>query len=117
MEYSIFHNLRNKFRIPYIIRFILAVISLLIGILWIILPVIPWLVFFVLWILFLIPWEKIRHLIKIRKWIIYMIKNRFERRIIRYKVLDIIKHSKDIYYPRNTKRLGFIESIKKKFNP
>jgi hypothetical protein len=46
-----------------------------------------------------------------------MIKNRFERRIIRYKVLDIIKHSKDIYYPRNTKRLGFIESIKKKFNP
>nr|MDD3719997.1 hypothetical protein [Candidatus Gracilibacteria bacterium] len=96
MEYKIFHNLRNKVRIPYLVRFFLAILAVLIGIIGIFIPIIPGIIFFIAGIVLLIPADKIRHLVKIRKGLFYMLQNLHERRVIRHKVLDIIIHSKDL---------------------
>jgi uncharacterized membrane protein YbaN (DUF454 family) len=109
MEYQIYNNLRNKYRIPYFLRFILAIICLLLGILWIILPIIPWILFLIIWIILIIPWERIRDLIKIRKSFIYMILHFREKRIIRQKVFDILRHSRDISFWRRKNKFKYFK--------
>ncbi len=107
MEYQIYNRIRNKYKIPYFFRIILSIISFIIAIIWIFLPIIPWIVFFVVWVVLIIPWERIRDLIKIRKWFIYMIFHFREKRIIRQKIFDILKHSKDISFWRRKNKFRY----------
>lgn len=101
MEYKIFKFMRHHVRIPFFIRFIFGMIFILVSAIPIILPIFPgslfvWVLFLVIWILLIVPWKKIRHVIKIRKWIIYLLQNFRRKRILKHKVKDIKEHIKDI---------------------
>lgn len=111
MEYQIYNKIRNNCKIPYFLRFILAIISFLIAIIWIILPIIPWIPFFISWIILIIPWERIRDLIKIRKWFVYMIIHFRERRMVRQKVHDILRHSRNISFWRKPNKFRFLKNL------
>ena len=41
-------------------------------------------------------WEKIRHVVKIRKWIVYLMKNLHRENVVDHKVKDIRNHIKII---------------------
>ncbi len=101
MEYKIFKFVRHHIQIPFFIRFIFGALFIFISSIPIILPLFPWslfiwLVFLVIWILLIVPWKKIRHVIKIRKGIMYLTQNFYRKRILKHKVKDIKEHIKDI---------------------
>jgi len=112
MEYQIFHKIRNWTKIPYFLRFLLAILLIIIWFLASFIPIIPWIIFVVSWIILLLPANKLKHLIKIRKWLVYMIQNIREKRMVKHKVLDIIIHSKDLVW---IKKEWFFERLIKKF--
>ena len=99
MEHKIFNKIR-KYKIPFIIRFF---IMLLLIIIWLFLIVLPiplsaaiWWIIVILWIIFIINANNLSHLQKIRKWIFYSLKNIHNKNIIKYKIKDIKKHIKQI---------------------
>lgn len=47
-------------------------------------------------ILLFVSGRKVRHVIKLRKWIVYLFKNVHKKQIIKHKIWDISKHVKDI---------------------
>ena len=101
MEYKIFRFIRHNVKIPLFIRFIFGVFFIFISSLPIVLPLFPWSLFawvviLVFWILLIVPWSKIRHVVKIRKWIIYMIKNFHKKKTLDHKMKDISDHIKEI---------------------
>lgn len=101
MEYKIFRFIRHQFKIPFFIRLIVWIFLILISSIPIILPIFPgsliaWIFVFVVWFLLIVPWEKIKHVIKIRKGVIYLVKNFHRKRIIEHKIKDIREHIKEI---------------------
>jgi len=91
-----FYKIR-KIKIPYLIRFFIFVFLLFIAIVHIILPIYPWsfpvgVTLLVVWLLFVINPKKIPYLIKIRKWLFYLMKNLFSRKILLQKIKDFKKH-------------------------
>ena len=101
MEYKIFKLLRHKIYIPFFIRFIFGVFCIFISSIPIILPIFPWsfflwIVLLVIWILVIVPWKKVRHVVKIRKGLYYLVKNFHKKKTIKYKIRDIKIHVKDI---------------------
>lgn len=108
MEYNIFKIIRSKIKIPYFLRvffwFLLIFLALFPLVLF---PGLLFLGIFMLivGILLIVPWKKIRHVVKIRKWIIYLFKNIHKKRIIRQKIKDIRDHIMDIIRERKKKRL------------
>lgn len=111
MEYKIFRYMRHNIRIPYFLRFILAIILILLSIIPIFLPL-PWSIFIwvfllVIWLILIISWDKIKHVIKIRKWLIYLTKNFHRKDTIAYKIRDIKMHIRDILNEKDTKNNGF----------
>ena len=101
MEYQIYKALRHNVRIPFIIRVVLGIFFIGLSIIPIILPIfpwslVPWVFLFVMWILLLVSWRDVRHVIKIRKGIVYLAKNLHRKKTIRRKIFDIKKHIKKI---------------------
>lgn len=101
MEYKIFRFTRHHIRIPYFIRFIFAVFIIFISIFPIVLPIFPgsifvWLFFLVIWLMLIVPWHKIKHVIKLRRSILYLTKNFHRKDTIAYKIRDIKIHIRDI---------------------
>lgn len=101
MEYKVYKFLKYL-NIPLFLRVIISVILLLLALIQIILPVYPWswiawIFLIVISILFFIPWNKIRYVIKLRKSFIYMLKNIFNKKIIKHKFYDLISHIKMIF--------------------
>jgi predicted ABC-type exoprotein transport system permease subunit len=101
MEYKIFKFIRYNTRIPFFIRLFFWVILILISIIPIILPIFPgsfflWIFIFLVWFLLIVPWHKIRYVIKIRKWIMYLAQNFHRKIIIEHKIRDIRNHVRDI---------------------
>ena len=43
-----------------------------------------------------VPGKKVKHVIKIRKWIFYLFRNFHKKDIVKYKVIDIKLHIRDI---------------------
>lgn len=114
MEYKIYNLIRKKYRIPFIIRIFLSFILLLVSIIPIVLPIFPWSMF--VWIFMLIiavimfiPANKIKHLIKIRKWLFYFFKNLRKKSIIRHKMLDIKIHVRNILEKRTKNKILRLE--------
>jgi len=101
MEYKIFKILRHKLYIPFFIRFSFWIFFVFISSIPIILPLFPgsmvfWVILLVIWILLIVPWYKIKHVIKIRKWLLYLAKNFHRRNTISYKIKDIKYHINNI---------------------
>lgn len=101
MEYQIFRYIRHHIKIPFFIRFILSSFLIFLSSIPIILPLFPgslfvWMFIFVVWFLFIIPWSKIKYVIKLRKSIFYMMSNFHRKRIIEHKMKDIKEHVRDI---------------------
>lgn len=104
MEHKIYKIIR-KYNIPYFIRLFLAVVFIFLSSFPIILPLFPgsvflWVFMLVVWVIFIISAEKIKHLRKIRKWIIYYCKNIINKKIREHKMRDIKKHVKQILNKR-----------------
>lgn len=101
MEYKILRSLRFALKLPFIIRLFFSVFFILISLVPIILPLFPgsllvWIFILIVWILLIISPNKIKHVIKMRKSIVYLLKNIHNRRIISHKIKDIRFHVNDI---------------------
>jgi len=99
MEYNIFNKI-SKYKIPLFFRIIIMIFLIIIGIAFIIFPfpgsaIIGWLSV-ILWFIFIIRGKDIKFIRKIRKWIIYSIKNFKNKKIREHKIRDIKKHIKQI---------------------
>lgn len=100
--------MRNKSSIPYIIRVLLAFLLIPISLFPIILPLFPWSLFvgiaiLVVWLLLFIPGKNVKHVIKLRKGIVYLCQNLHRRHMIRQKMFDIKKHVKKILEEKRRK--------------
>lgn len=109
MEYKIFRYTRHNIKIPFFIRFILAVFLIFLSIIPIILPIFPWsifiwLFFLVIWLMLIVPWYKIKHVVKLRKSIFYLTTNFHRKDTISYKIRDIKMHIRDILDEKNIKK-------------
>ena len=109
MEYNIFRYVREHYRLPYFIRFLLSVLLAPVAVIFIILPIFPFSLFagvflLIVALILFIPWSKLRHVIKMRKSIVYLFQNIREKRIIKHKVYDIISHTKSILKERKEKK-------------
>ncbi len=101
MDYKILKSLRFTQKLPFIIRLFFGVLFILISSIPIILPLFPWSLF--IWIFILIVGtllvvspNKIRHVIKMRKSIVYLFMNLHSRKIIKHKIYDIKTHVREI---------------------
>lgn len=97
MEYRIFKTFRHSIKIPFIIRLFFGVLFILISGVPIILPLFPWSLFFwvfllIFWIILIVSPKKIKHVIKMRKSIIYLFKNIHKKNTIKHKIYDIKIH-------------------------
>lgn len=109
MEYKIFKFLRTYVKIPYIIRIILAFILIFLSLFPIILPLFPgslflWIFMLVLWVAFIISANKLKYLVKIRKWTVYLAKNFTKSWIISKKFNNMKKHIKKIINYKSKKK-------------
>lgn len=101
MEYKILRSLRFTQKLPFIIRLFFGVFFILISSIPIILPLFPWSL--LIWIFILVVGtllvvspNKIRHVIKMRKSIVYLFMNLHNKKIIKHKINDIRIHVRDI---------------------
>lgn len=109
MEYKIFKYLREHFKIPYIVRFFISIFIFPFAFLFIVLPVFPlslvvWLFLLAVCLILLVPWEKLRHVVKIRKSTFYLFKNITNKHIIKHKFYDLITHFKSILRERKIRK-------------
>lgn len=100
MEYKIHKKIRDYFNVHIYIRFFIGILLALLSLIPIILPF-PWsfpiwVVMLIFWILLVVPAQKVRHVIKLRKGVVYMMKNIHRRRILKHKMNDISLHIKQI---------------------
>lgn len=101
MEYKILRSLRFTQKLPFIIRLFFGIFFILISSIPIILPLFPWSL--LVWIfilvvgtLLIVSPNKIRHVIKMRKSIVYLFMNLHSKKIIKHKIYDIKTHVRDI---------------------
>ncbi|MDD3794044.1 MAG: hypothetical protein PHI37_04480 [Candidatus Gracilibacteria bacterium] len=101
MEYRILKSLRFALKLPFIIRLFFGIFFIVISIIPIILPLFPGSLFvgifiLIVGIILVVSPSKIRHVIKMRKSIVYLFMNLHNKHIIRHKINDIRIHIKDI---------------------
>lgn len=101
MEYKILKSLRFALRLPFIIRLFFGIFFILLSIIPIILPLFPWsllvwVFILIVWIILVVSPSKIKHVIKMRKSIVYLFMNLHNKHIIRHKINDIRIHIRDI---------------------
>ena len=109
MEYKIYRAIRSVY-IPFIIRLFVSIILIIVAVPQIIIPFYPgswvvWVFLCVIALLFFIPWRRVRHVIKFRKSFIFMLKNIFNKKILKHKFYDLITHMRMIFRERKEKRL------------
>lgn len=101
MEYKILKSLRFALKLPFIIRLFFGILFIVISVFPIVLPIFPWSLFvgifiLIVWVILVVSPSKIKHVIKMRKSIIYLFMNLHNKHIIRHKINDIRIHIKDI---------------------
>ncbi len=99
MEHKIFNSLR-KYKIPLFFRIIFFIILFLIWTTLILLPLPAsapiWIFVIIIWVIFVISAKNIKFVKKIRKWLIFFMKNIIDKKIRDHKIKDIKKHIKQI---------------------
>lgn len=101
MEYKILKSLRFALKLPFIIRLFFGILFIVISIIPILLPLFPWsllvgIFLLIVWVILVVSPSKIKHVIKMRKSIIYLFMNLHNKHIIRHKINDIRIHIRDI---------------------
>ena len=109
MEYKIHKKIRDYFNVHIYIRFFIGLLLALFSVIPIILPIFPGSLFIgvfilIIGVLLVVPGKKVRHVIKLRKGLIYMFKNIHRRRVIQHKMSDISGHIKQILNEEKPKR-------------
>ncbi len=109
MEYKIFRYVRHHVVIPSIIRMFVGIILILLSTLPIVLPLFPgsfflWVFMLVVWLVLFVHPKKVKHVVKLRKWLTYLVQNIRKKHIIRHKIYDIKKHIKIILDKKHHKR-------------
>lgn len=93
MEYHLFKFLREKIKLPLFIRIFFWILFLIWGLIVVILPIffsVPTGIFLmILWLILIIHVKKIKHIIKIKKSIIYLCKNITNKETLKKKIKDI----------------------------
>lgn len=112
MEYKIHTKIRNYFNVHIYIRAFFGLILAILSLIPIILPIFPfslfvWVFMLNVWILLVVPGNKVKHVIKLRKGIIYMFKNIHRKHVIKQKMNDISFHIKEILNEEEPKKRGF----------
>ena len=97
MEYKIFNVVRNKVRIPFLIRIVFAILLIVSWVFFSLFPMVPWFVFITIWVLFLIPWKYIKNVIKIRKNFWHLFLNLNKKKVVKHKFYDLITQIKIIF--------------------
>lgn len=110
MEHKIFNYIRHWIQIPYFFRLVIWFFLISISGVPIILPIFPGSLFLgvfmlVVWLLFIIPWQKIKHVIKIRKGIFYLFQNIHRKRIVKHKMRDIKNHVIEILKEKKERKI------------
>ncbi len=110
MEYTILKTFRHTVKIPFILRLFFGVFFIIVSWIPIILPLFPWsllvwVFLLVLWIILVISPKKIRHVIKMRKSIIYLFKNIHNKHVVRHKIYDIKIHVMQILKKDTNKKI------------
>ena len=99
MEHKIY-NIIRKYKIPLFIRVLIMVLLILFWILALFFPLpgsaIFGIILIIIWMLFIIWVKDIKHIKKIRKWIIFFTQNIINKEIREHKIKDIKKHIKEI---------------------
>lgn len=119
MEYKIHKKIRNYINVHIYIRFVMGLILAILSLIPIILPIFPGSLFIgvfmlIVWVLLVVPAHKVKHVIKLRKGLIYMFKNIHRRRVIKHKMNDISSHIKQILNEDKPKKHGFFHLPHKK---
>lgn len=100
LEYKFYKILRDNVKMPFL-RWIFSILIFFVGIIFIFLPFpwafIPGIFMFSIWIILIIKVDKLRHLIKLRRSIIYLFSNIFKKKERTQKIRDIKKHLWDIF--------------------
>ncbi len=101
MEYKILRSLRFALKFPLFIRLFFGIFFIVISVLPIVLPIFPGSLFvglfiLIVWIILVVSPSKIKHVVKMRKSIVYLFMNLHNKHIIRHKINDIRIHIKDI---------------------
>jgi hypothetical protein len=109
MEYQIYNYIQQRLQFPLWLRILIAIILVPISLIPIILPIFPGssvvgVVLLVIAILFFVSGHKVRYVMKVRKGIVYMMKNLHRKRILRQKMKDISSHIKEILDERENKK-------------
>ena len=95
MEHKIYNKIR-KYKIPLLLRIIIMIFLVILGFLFIILPI-PWSALIGWWLIilgfvFILEVKNIIFIKKIRKWLFYFLKNAKNKEIRKHKIRDIKKH-------------------------
>lgn len=120
MEYKIYKRIRNYLKIHIYVRIFIGIIIGIIAIFPLVLPF-PGsfpvgIILLVFALLIILPWNKIRHIIKLRKWMIFLMKNFHKKTIVRHKMRDFSSHIKQILndkHDRRMQRLARLEALRK----
>jgi len=120
MEYKVYKKISNYLKVHIVIRYILGWCIAILAIIPLVVPfpgsAIIWILMIVLALLTVVPGNKIRHVIKLRKWFMYLVKNLHSKVIIKHKMRDFSSHIKEILNDKNDRRLqklSRIEALKK----
>lgn len=120
MEYKVYKKISNYLKVHIVIRYILGWCIAILAIIPLVIPfpgsAIIWILMIVLALLTVVPGNKIRHVIKLRKWFMYLVKNLHSKVIIKHKMRDFSSHIKEILNDKNDRRLqklSRIEALKK----
>lgn len=101
MEYKLLKILRYDMRMPFLLRLFFGIFFIVVSIIPIVLPIFPgslivWIFLLIMWMILVISPKKIRHIIKMRKSIVYLFSNIHNKHIVRHKIYDIKSHVFDI---------------------
>lgn len=116
MEYRVYKKIRNYLKIHIYLRIFIGMIIWIIAIVPLILPF-PWsfpfwVALLVLSLLIILPGNKIRHIIKLRKWLIFLMTNFHRKAIVRHKMRDFSSHIKQILNDKHDRRMQRLERLK-----
>lgn len=116
MEYKVYKKISNYLRVHIIIRCFLGSVLAVVALVPLLLPFpgsFPvWVLMLILALLTVVPGKKIRHVIKIRKWFMYLVKNFHRKTIIRHKMRDFSSHIKEILNDKNDRRIQRLSRLK-----
>jgi len=103
MEHKIYNKVR-KYKMPLFLRIFIMVFLVLFWIFMVILPIpgsaVIWWGSIIIGFIFILEARNLKFITKIRKWLLYFMKNVKNKKIRNHKIKDFKKHIKQIIYKK-----------------